>query len=35
MNAISVEPSIVGYLTAPSAADVVFQARQELTRRDC
>lgn len=28
-----VETSIVGYLTARSASDVVFQARQELTRR--
>jgi len=33
MSAIYVETSIVGYLTARSAADVVFQARQELTRR--
>lgn len=33
MNAIYVETSIVGYLTARSASDVVFQARQELTRR--
>jgi hypothetical protein len=33
MSAIYLETSIVGYLTARSAADVVFQARQELTRR--
>jgi hypothetical protein len=33
MSAIYVETSIVGYLTARSASDVVFQARQELTRR--
>lgn len=33
MSAIYVETSIVGCLTARSAADVVFQARQELTRR--
>lgn len=33
MSAIYVETSIVGYLTARSAADVVFQGRQELTRR--
>ena len=31
MSAIYVETSIVGYLTARSASDVVFQARQELT----
>jgi hypothetical protein len=33
MSAIYVESSIVGYLTARSASDMVFQARQELTRR--
>ena len=33
MSAIYVETSIVGYLTARSVSDVVFQARQELTRR--
>ena len=33
MSAIYVETSIIGYLTARSASDVVFQARQELTRR--
>jgi hypothetical protein len=33
MSAIYVETSIVGYLTARSASDVVFQARQQLTRR--
>jgi len=33
MSAIYGETSVVGYLTARSAADVVFQARQELTRR--
>jgi hypothetical protein len=33
MSAIYVETSIVGYLTSRSASDVVFQARQELTRR--
>ena len=33
MSAIYVETSIVGYLTARSASDVVFQGRQELTRR--
>jgi hypothetical protein len=33
MSAICVEAPIVGYLTARSAADMVFQARQELTRR--
>ena len=33
MSAIYVETSIVGYLTARSAFDVVFQAREELTRR--
>jgi hypothetical protein len=30
MSAIYVETSIVGYLTARSASDVVFQARQEF-----
>jgi len=33
MSAIYVETSIVGYLTARSASNVVFEARQELTRR--
>ena len=33
MKTIYVETSIVGYLTARSAADIVFQARQALTRR--
>jgi len=33
MSAIYVETLIGGYLTARSASDVVFQARQELTRR--
>jgi hypothetical protein len=33
MSAIYIETSIVGYLTARSASDVVFQGRQELTRR--
>jgi hypothetical protein len=33
MSAIYVETSIVGYLTARSAADIVFQGRQEITRR--
>jgi hypothetical protein len=33
MSAIYVGTSIVGYLTARSAPDVVFQACQELTRR--
>jgi hypothetical protein len=33
MSAIDVETSIIGYLTARSVSDVVFQARQELTRR--
>lgn len=33
MSAVYVETSIIGYLTARSSSDVVFQARQELTRR--
>jgi hypothetical protein len=33
MSAIYIETSIVGYLTARSGSDVVFQARQEPTRR--
>ena len=33
MKTIYVETSIVGYLTVRSGKDVVFQARQELTRR--
>lgn len=33
MSAIYVDTSIVGYLTPRSASDVVFQARQQLTRR--
>lgn len=33
MKTIYVETSIVGYLTVRSVKDVVFQARQELTRR--
>jgi len=33
MSAIYIETTIVGYLTARSASDVIFQARQELTRR--
>lgn len=33
MSAIYVETSIAGYLTARSATNVVFQGRQELTRR--
>jgi predicted nucleic acid-binding protein len=33
MSAIYVETSIIGYMTARPIADVVFQARQEITRR--
>lgn len=33
MALIYIETSIVGYLTARSSTDVIFQARQELTRR--
>jgi hypothetical protein len=33
MAAIYIETTIVGYLTSRSASDVIFQARQELTRR--
>ena len=33
MSTIYIETTIVGYLTARSADDVVFLARQELTRR--
>jgi len=33
MAAIYIETTIVGYLTARSEGDVIFQARQELTRR--
>ena len=32
MSSVYVETSIVGYLTARSRTDVIFQARQELTR---
>jgi len=33
MAALYIETTIVGYLTARSGSDVIFQARQELTRR--
>lgn len=33
MASVYIETSIVGYLTARSSTDVIFQARQELTRR--
>jgi hypothetical protein len=33
MATVYIETSIIGYLTARSATDVIFQARQELTRR--
>jgi hypothetical protein len=33
MATIYIETTVVGYLTARSASDVIFQARQELTRR--
>lgn len=33
MASVYIETSIIGYLTARSATDVIFQARQELTRR--
>ena len=33
MPTVYIETSIIGYLTARSAADLLFQARQELTRR--
>ena len=33
MATIYIETTIVGYLTARSASDIIFQARQELTRR--
>jgi len=33
MATVYLETSIIGYLTARSLSDVVFQARQELTRR--
>ena len=33
MASVYIETSIIGYLTARSAADVIFQARQQLTRR--
>ena len=33
MATIYIETTIVGYLTARSKSDVIFQARQELTRR--
>ena len=33
MATVYIETSIIGYLTARSAGDVIFQARQQLTRR--
>jgi hypothetical protein len=32
MATVYIETSIIGYLTARSRNDVIFQARQELTR---
>jgi hypothetical protein len=33
MATVYIETTIIGYLTSRSASDVIFQARQELTRR--
>jgi hypothetical protein len=33
MATVYIETTIIGYLTSRSASDIIFQARQELTRR--